>query len=109
MSATGHERPICDVRSMSASPESGHFHYGLLSNSGSFATFEATRRASSRVSNLAADLRPGSSSKFTYASAYPLLSRTMKQATVSSTVHGGGKRRGAYLGSHGAPRSLESC
>ena len=35
----------------------------LCSNSGSFATFAAIRRASSIVSSLAADRRPGSSSK----------------------------------------------
>ena len=38
------------------------FH-GFCKSSGSFAMFTANRRASSLVSNLAADLRPGSSSK----------------------------------------------
>src|SRR5262249_49964147 len=57
--------------------------------------FAAMRLASSLLSNLAADCRPGSSSKQTYASCWPSLSRTMKQASLySSTDHGGGKRRG---------------
>jgi hypothetical protein len=37
--------------------------YGFRKSSGSLAIFTAIRRASSRVSNFAADLRPGSSSK----------------------------------------------
>ena len=48
-------------------PESGHrnrpAYYLRRSNSGSLAIFAATRRASSFASNLAADRRPGSSSK----------------------------------------------
>ena len=43
-----------------------------INSSGNFAMFAAIRRASSRVSNFAADLRPGSSSKYTYTSAWPL-------------------------------------
>ena len=39
------------------------FSFYLLNSSGSFATLAAIRRASSFVSNLAADRRPGSSSK----------------------------------------------
>jgi hypothetical protein len=35
---------------------------GFLNSSGNFATFAAIRRASSLVSNLAAERRPGSSS-----------------------------------------------
>ena len=51
------------------------------------------RRASSRVSRLAAVRRPASLSKYTLASAWPLLSLTMKQeAFASSMSHGGGKR-----------------
>ena len=37
--------------------------FGLRSKSGSLAMFAVIRRASSRVSSLAADLRPGSSSQ----------------------------------------------
>jgi hypothetical protein len=37
--------------------------FALLNSSGSLAILAAIRRASSLVSNLAADLRPGSSSK----------------------------------------------
>ena len=64
-----------------------------LSNSGNFAILAAIRLASSRVSKPAALRRPGSSSKYTKASACPLWSRTMKHGWASSTVHGGGKRR----------------
>ena len=43
--------------------------------------------------------RPGSSSKYTYASACPVLSRTMKQALLaSSIVQGGGKQCAAGMG-----------
>jgi hypothetical protein len=44
--------------------------------------------------------RPGFPSKWTYASASPLPSLTMKQVSVSSTDQGGGKRRG------GTPRAV---
>jgi hypothetical protein len=57
--------------------------------------FAAIRRASSRVSSLPVVRRLGSSSQYTKASAWPLLSRTMKQGAVSSTVHGGVYRRSA--------------
>jgi hypothetical protein len=62
-------------------------------SSGNLAMLTAMRRASSLVSSFAADLRPGSSSKQTYASACPLWSRTTKQAGCSSTDQGGGRRR----------------
>jgi hypothetical protein len=62
------------------------------------------RRASSRVSSFTAERRPGSSSKYTYASACPVLSRAIKQALfASSMVHGGGKRR---MGAMKAPFPL---
>ena len=65
------------------------------SSSGSVAKFAAIRRASSRVSSLAADRLPGSSSKYTYAIACPVPSRTIKQALfASSSVQGGGMRPG---------------
>jgi hypothetical protein len=66
--------------------------YGSLrSNSSSFATVAAIRRAPSRVSSLAAHRRPGSSWKYSFCP----LSFTMKQASLSSsTGQGGGKRRG---------------
>jgi hypothetical protein len=67
--------------------------WGRFISSGSLAIFTAIRLASSRVSKPAAVRRPGSSSKYTKASACPLWSRTMKHGWVSSTVHGGGKRR----------------
>jgi hypothetical protein len=38
-------------------------HYGLRKSSGNFAMFAAILRASSLLSSLAADRRPGSSSK----------------------------------------------
>jgi hypothetical protein len=47
------------------------YGFARRSNSGNFAMLAAIRRASSRVSKLAAVRRPGSSSKLTYASACP--------------------------------------
>ena len=62
---------------------------------GSLAKFTASRRASSLVSSFAAERRPSSSSKYTYAIACPVLSRAIKHALfASSIVEGGGKRRG---------------
>src|SRR6516225_4841762 len=49
--------------------------------------------AQSFVSSFTADLRPDSSSKYTYASCWQLLSFTTKAALISPTVQGGGKRR----------------
>ena len=62
------------------------------SSSGSLAMLAAMRRASSRVSSLAAARRPAPP-RVDVGSACPLASRTMKQASVSSADQGGGKRR----------------
>jgi hypothetical protein len=63
------------------------------SKSGSLARFAAIRRASSLVSSLAAERRPvRPRNKYMRAPA-SFSSFTMKHGSVSSTVHGGGKRR----------------
>jgi hypothetical protein len=49
------------------------------------------RNNSGSLAKLVAERRPGSSSQ--YPSAYPVASRTMKWASVSSAVQDGGKRR----------------
>jgi hypothetical protein len=75
MSALGQKRTFRKVRAMSALPPKADIETGSL------AIFAAILRASSVVSNLAADRRPGSSSKSTYASAGPLWSRATKHAS----------------------------
>jgi hypothetical protein len=52
------------------------------SRSGSLAMLAAMRRASSRDNNFTAERRPGSFSKYTYASFSPLASRTIKGGVV---------------------------
>jgi hypothetical protein len=64
MSALGQKRTFECVRGMSALPPkadigTGPAYYLRRTNSGSLAIFAAIRRASSLVSNLAADRRPG--------------------------------------------------
>src|SRR5262249_54232460 len=57
-------------------------------NSGSLAILAAIRRAFVPLSSLAADRRPGTSSKETLAHACPVPSLTMRQAGPSSTDQG---------------------
>jgi len=56
------------------------------------ARFAAMRRASSFVGSFAADRRARLGLEVEYASFWPVLSVANKQASVSSTVQGGGKR-----------------
>jgi hypothetical protein len=67
--------------------------HGLRNSSGNLAILAAILRASSFVSNFAAEPRPGSSSN----SGSPLWSRTTKQGSAPRQTRGGGKRRGVTL------------
>jgi hypothetical protein len=65
---------------------------GLRNSSGSFAMLTAMRRASSRVSSLAAARRPGS-----WARSLDVGERLPVVIADDSTDQGGGKRRGAGI------------
>ena len=77
-----------------------------LSNFGSLTMLTAIRRASSRASSCAAARRPDCFLEIDVGERLTVVHPwTMKQASVSSTDHGGGKRRGSVTRRDSALRS----